>query len=47
MTGKFARQDRGEKDNPFIDPAGWQRLITAAERADRARLSLERSLAPR
>lgn len=47
MAGKFARQDRGEKDNPFVDPAGWQRLITAAERAYRARLSLERSLAPR
>lgn len=47
MTRKFARRDRGEKENPFIDPDGWRRLITAAERAYRAQLSLERSLAPR
>lgn len=47
MTRKFARLDRGEKENPFIDPDGWRRLITAAERAYRAQLSLERSLAPR
>ena len=47
MTGKFARRDRGEKENPFIDPDGWRRLITAAERAYSAQLSLERSLAPR
>ena len=47
MAGKFARQDRGEKENPFVDPAGWRRLIVATERAFRAQLSLERSLAPR
>ena len=47
MTGKFARLDRGEKENPFVDSAGWRRLITAAERAFRAQLSLERSLTPR
>ena len=46
MAGKFVRLDRGEKENPFIDPAGWTRLIVAAERAYRAQLSLERSLIP-
>ena len=46
MSGKFARLDRGEKENPFVDPAGWRRLVVAAERAYRAQLSLERSLAP-
>src|SRR6185369_10257256 len=35
MTGKFARLDRGETD-VFVDPAGWKRLITAAERTYRA-----------
>jgi metallo-beta-lactamase class B len=47
MTGKFARLDRGETGNPFVDPAGWTRLITAAERVYRAQLSLERSLITR
>lgn len=47
MSGKFARLDRGETENPFVDPAGWQRLLAAAERVYRAQLSLERSLAPR
>lgn len=44
MAGKFARLDRGEKENPFVDSAGWLRLLSAAERAFRAQLSLERSL---
>lgn len=47
MKDKFARLDRGEKENPFDDPAGWRRLIVATERTFRAQLSLERSLAPR
>ena len=47
MTDKFARIDRGEKENPLIDPAGWRQLIIAAERTYRAQLSLEHSLAPR
>jgi metallo-beta-lactamase class B len=44
MAGKFARLDRGEAENPLVDPAGWRRLIAGMERAYRAQLSLERSL---
>ena len=33
MSGKFTRLDRGEKPNPLIDPDGWRRTITEAERA--------------
>ena len=47
MSAKFAKLDHGAKENPLIDPAGWKRLISSAERTYRAQLSLERSLAPR
>lgn len=46
MTAKFARLEKGGKENPFVDPAGWQRLIAGMERSFRSQLSLERSLPP-
>ena len=42
MADKFARLGRGEKANPFIDPAGWQELVAGAERAFRQQLAAER-----
>lgn len=45
MADKFARLDRGEKENPFIDPDGWQRLIAGAEKAFRDQLAAERAAA--
>ena len=44
MAEKFARLDRGEKTNPFVDPAGWQKLIAGAEWAFRSQLARERQL---
>ena len=41
MAGKFSRLDRGEKEDPFVDPAGWRRLIAAAERAYLCAVRLE------
>jgi metallo-beta-lactamase class B len=43
MADKFARLDRGEKENPFVDPAGWKQLIAGAEKAFRDQLALERA----
>ena len=45
MAQKFARLEGGEKTNPFVDPAGWQRLVAGAEKAFRDRLAVERSAA--
>ncbi len=45
MAEKFARLDRDEKENPFVDPAGWQRLIAGAEKAFRDQLAAERAAA--
>lgn len=42
MADKFARLARGEKENPFVDPAGWRRLIAGAEKAFRDQLAIER-----
>ena len=42
MAEKFARLERGEKENPFVDPAGWKELVAAAERAFREQLAAER-----
>ena len=41
MAEKFARLERGEKENPFVDPGGWKRLLDGAERAFRDQLALE------
>ncbi len=43
MAEKFARLERGEKENPFVDPAGWKKLVTEAERALRDQLAVERA----
>ena len=43
MAQKFARLERGEKENPFVDPAGWQKLIAGAEKAFRDQLAVERA----
>jgi metallo-beta-lactamase class B len=45
MADKFARLERGEKENPFIDPIGWKRLIAGAEKAFRDQLAAERASA--
>ncbi len=44
MAEKFARLERNEKDNPFIDPVGWKKLIGDAEKAFRAQLAAERAV---
>lgn len=46
MAEKFARLDRGEKTNPFVDPAGWKKLLAGAERAFRDQLAQEKKLTP-
>jgi metallo-beta-lactamase class B len=43
MADKFAKLDAGANPNPFIDPAGWKKLIAGAEQAYRAQLALEQS----
>ena len=43
MAEKFARLAKGGRENPFVDPAGWQKLVTEAENAFRAQLAAERS----
>ena len=43
MGDKFARQERGEQPNPFIDPAGWQALLASAEKAFRDQLAAEQA----
>ncbi|MEO6005037.1 MAG: subclass B3 metallo-beta-lactamase [Opitutus sp.] len=48
MAEKFARLEHGEKQNPFIDPAGWKTLVAESEKAFRAQLAAERGeAAPR
>ena len=42
MAEKFERLERGEKVNPFVDPAGWKSLVAAAEKAFRDQLLVER-----
>ena len=44
MADKFARLDRGEGAKALVDPEGWQKLITTAEKAFRDRLALEEAL---
>jgi metallo-beta-lactamase class B len=46
MADKFARLDRAEGSNPFIDPAGWQQLLNTVEKTYRDQLAAERALAP-
>ncbi|MBI5769307.1 MAG: subclass B3 metallo-beta-lactamase [Verrucomicrobia bacterium] len=43
MAQKFARLERGETENPFIDPDGWKKLVASAETAFRDRLAAERA----
>ena len=43
MAQKFARLERGEPENPFVDPTGWKRLIGGAEKAFRDQLAAERA----
>ncbi len=43
MSEKFARLERGEKISPFVDPAGWKKLIAAAEKSFRDQLAVERA----
>ena len=43
MAEKFAQLGRGGEGNPFVDPAGWKRLVTEAEKAFRDQLSAERA----
>ena len=43
MAQKFARLERGEKENPFVDPAGWQKLVAGAEKVFRDQLAVERA----
>ena len=45
MADKFARLDKGEGVSALVDPAGWKKLIVAAEQAYRDQLALEKSLA--
>jgi metallo-beta-lactamase class B len=42
MAEKFARLARGEKDS-LVDPAGWKKLLSEAERAFRDQLAAERA----
>jgi metallo-beta-lactamase class B len=42
MADKFARLKRGEPGNPFVDPAGWKKLVAGAEKAFREQLAAER-----
>lgn len=41
MAEKFAQLDRGAKPNPFIDPAGWQKVLATMERTFRQQLESE------
>ena len=45
MAQKFERLDRGDRENPFVDPDGWKKLIDGAERAFRGQLAAERAAA--
>jgi metallo-beta-lactamase class B len=42
MAEKFARLDKGQPTNPFVDPDGWKKLLAGAEQAFREQLALER-----
>lgn len=44
MAQKFAQLDAAPASNPFIDPAGWEKLVSAAETALTRQLELEKSL---
>lgn len=44
MADKFARLDKGEGVSALVDPAGWKKLIAAAEQAYREQLSMEKTL---
>ncbi len=45
MAEKMARLERGGGENPFVDPAGWKRLVAGAEKAYRDQLAIERAAA--
>jgi metallo-beta-lactamase class B len=44
MAEKFARPDRGETENPFIDPEGWRALLANAEKNFREQLAAEKAV---
>jgi metallo-beta-lactamase class B len=44
MMDKMARLDRGEKPSPFIDPAGWQKVLATAEQDFLRQVELEKKL---
>lgn len=43
MADKFARADRGEGAAAFVDQAGWEALLAAAEKAFRDQLAAEQA----
>jgi len=43
MADKFARLEEAQKENPFIDPSGWKKVIADAEKAFRDELEMERA----
>ncbi len=45
LTSKLARLDRGEQPNPFVDPAGWRRVVAESEAAFLRQLDLEKAAA--
>lgn len=47
LSDKAARLERGEKPNPFIDPAGSQNFITKSEKGFREQLERERDKSTR
>jgi metallo-beta-lactamase class B len=46
LESKYARLKQGEA-NPFVDPAGYKKLVTAKEREFRAELAKQRASAGR
>jgi metallo-beta-lactamase class B len=45
MAEKFGRLERDAQTNPFVDPAGWKKLIAGAEETFRQQLAVERAAA--
>ncbi|HUR56839.1 MAG TPA: subclass B3 metallo-beta-lactamase [Opitutaceae bacterium] len=45
MAEKFERLERDAQTNPFVDPAGWKKLIAGAEESFRRQLAVERAVA--
>lgn len=45
LTGKFARQDRGEGAAALVDPDGWHKLLASVEQAFRGQRAAEQAAA--